>query len=271
VAKESREIAVIDPLNGLRALTSGFAGFPSVATLTPDGGSLIVAVVDGANSAPDTLDLIDAASPSSVTRVYTISHPTMSTRDLQVGPKNGRPIANAGADRSAAAGATCQATMTFDGSMSSDADGDPLSYTWTGPFGTRSGAVISAAIPPGTHTVTLTVTDGKWFGTASDTALAALVDSTRPVLSSVPGAVTAKVKKPSDKTATVSVALPRVTDNCGAPPLEIRVPAGVTITSRSATSFTAVYPIGAWPVTFVATDASSNSVQATTIVTVNKK
>ncbi len=49
------------------------------------------------------------------------------------------------------------------------------------------------------------------------------------------------------------------------------MPAGVTITSQTATSFTATYPLGVSTVTFVATDSSANSVQATTTVTVSKK
>jgi hypothetical protein len=271
VPKESQEVAVIDPLAGLRALTGGFSGFPSAAALTPDGTSLVVAVVDGTNTRPDTLDIVDAASPSSVSRgVYTISHPRMSVRDLQLAPRNAPPAANAGPDRTFAVGTSCQVSATFDGSLSSDADGDPLTYTWTGPFGTRTGKAITATLGGGTHTVTLSVSDGKWFGTSSDTATATVADSTQPVLAKVPSPVNVRVKKPNQP-ASVTLAKPKGTDNCGAPLVSFAVPAGVTVTGQTATNFTAVYPIGVWTVTFTATDAAGNTATATTTVTVTKK
>jgi hypothetical protein len=72
-----------------------------------------------------------------------------------------RPIANAGPsqrlDQDSASGAAVQ----LDGRASSDADGDPLTYTWTGPFGTATGPTPNVTLPPGTSTVTLTVSDGR--------------------------------------------------------------------------------------------------------------
>ncbi len=88
------------------------------------------------------------------------------TISLAVGLDNGSPIAAAGADQTVAAGAT----VTLNGSGSSDPDGDPMSYAWT--LGTRpatSAAALSstsAARPTfladvaGTYEATLTVSDG---------------------------------------------------------------------------------------------------------------
>jgi hypothetical protein len=50
--------------------------------------------------------------------------------------------------------------VTLDGSGSYSPTGDPLTYTWTGPFGTAVGVHPTVLMPPGTSEVTLTVSDG---------------------------------------------------------------------------------------------------------------
>jgi beta propeller repeat protein len=80
---------------------------------------------------------------------------------------NRPPVADAGPDQELEATSPDGALVTLDGSASSDGDGDPLSFTWSGPFGTRTGAVASVLMPPGTHPISLTVEDG-WGGSASD-------------------------------------------------------------------------------------------------------
>ena len=49
------------------------------------------------------------------------------------------------------------ATVTLNGSASSDPGRDPLAFTWAGPFGTRTDAGISVPLPPGFHTLSLVV------------------------------------------------------------------------------------------------------------------
>ena len=61
---------------------------------------------------------------------------------------NRPPVANA-ADRPSPAGAGCLAAVALDGRASSDPDGDGLTYTWTGAFGSASGATPSVSLPPG--------------------------------------------------------------------------------------------------------------------------
>src|SRR5439155_13853190 len=82
---------------------------------------------------------------------------------------NRPPVANAGPDQVVECSGGAQATVRLDGSASSDPDGDPLTFTWTGAFGTRTGAVVEVSLPLGVHIATLTVNDGKG-GTANDTA-----------------------------------------------------------------------------------------------------
>lgn len=50
--------------------------------------------------------------------------------------------------------------VTLDGSGSYSPTGDPITYTWRGPFGTAVGPHPTVLMPPGTSQVTLTVSDG---------------------------------------------------------------------------------------------------------------
>ncbi len=76
-------------------------------------------------------------------------------------PPNQNPIANAGPDQTRIATSPNGAVVTLDGSGSSDANGDLLTFTWTGPFSTMGGVSPTVTIPGGVHTVTITVDDGR--------------------------------------------------------------------------------------------------------------
>jgi len=95
---------------------------------------------------------------------------------------NRPPAANAGPDQTLECSSTAGATVLLDGSASMDPDGDPLSFTWTGPFGTTSGARPTVALSLGNHVVTLTVNDSRG-GTARDTLNVVVRDTTPPSLS----------------------------------------------------------------------------------------
>ena len=56
---------------------------------------------------------------------------------LTVAGSNQAPTANAGADQTVEATSPAGASVTLDGSASFDPEGAPLSFTWTGPFGSR--------------------------------------------------------------------------------------------------------------------------------------
>jgi hypothetical protein len=80
---------------------------------------------------------------------------------------NGKPLADAGADQTLAAGAGGTAVATLNGSAS-DPDGDPVSFTWAGADAFARGATAQVSLPAGTHVLTLTVDDGRG-GTGEDT------------------------------------------------------------------------------------------------------
>ncbi len=84
---------------------------------------------------------------------------------IVVEPMNQPPVANAGTGYAVAGAAASGTAVTLDGSASSDADGDPLAYRWTGPFAEGGGVVTgirpSVTLPLGVSTVTLVVNDGE--------------------------------------------------------------------------------------------------------------
>lgn len=97
--------------------------------------------------------------------------------------ENTKPVADAGPDKAL----ECAAPLTLatlDGSKSRDGDGDPLTYTWTGPTGTLTGPVVNVALPLGTHTFLLTVTDGKG-GSDADSKTIRVVDNVVPFIKGI--------------------------------------------------------------------------------------
>ncbi len=80
-------------------------------------------------------------------------------------PINHVPEAKAGPDLSTVATRSQGAPVTLNGSASFDADHDPLTYRWTGPFpegnGVATGVNPTVTMPPGGTSVTLVVNDGE--------------------------------------------------------------------------------------------------------------
>jgi len=94
---------------------------------------------------------------------------------------NQPPTAQAGPDQTVECQSPNGATVTLNGTASSDPDGDPLTFTWTDSFGTVLGPTSQVTMPLGTHTVTLTVDDGKG-GHASDTVKTTVADTKPPTV-----------------------------------------------------------------------------------------
>jgi hypothetical protein len=101
-------------------------------------------------------------------------------------PPNNPPQANAGANQTVDAGAT----VTLDGSVSSDPEGDALSFSWSQTLGppvalsSTSAAVVTFVAPSTGTTLTfeLTVSDGESESTASVSVSVRLVDASAQVI-----------------------------------------------------------------------------------------
>ena len=130
---------------------------------------------------------------------------------------NHPPEANAGPDQVVECTSASGAVIVMDGSASTDADMDPLTYLWTAPgivFDDPTSVSASATFPPGSTTVvTLTVSDG--LSEDTDDMTAQVVDTTAPTVEVTldPDKLWPPNHKMHDITATVNV-----TDACDASP-----------------------------------------------------
>jgi hypothetical protein len=141
--------------------------------------------------------LIDAntATPSFLADVYgtylvrlIVSDPwTQSGDTMSVSFANVQPVANAGTSQSARVGET----VTLNGSGSSDANGDPLTFRWAiTSFPTGSGATIANPIAmittfvpdlAGTYVIQLLVNDGLLDSAPSTTQVQVVANPTAPI------------------------------------------------------------------------------------------
>ena len=103
---------------------------------------------------------------------------------------NHAPTVDAGADRTIEAAAT-GVSVTLTGSAA-DADGDPLTFAWSGAVSPTPGNTVTFSVAPPppsqpshTHTVMLTVTDGKG-GETTDVVNIVAQDTQGPVLHAIP-------------------------------------------------------------------------------------
>ncbi|MFQ5713421.1 MAG: SBBP repeat-containing protein [Candidatus Scalinduaceae bacterium] len=127
--------------------------------------------------------------------------------------QNTPPVAGAGEDQTICPQGASPVQVTLDGSGSFDPDGAPLTYKWTGQFGTVTGdePIITVPIPPGISNATLVVNDGT-LDSDPDTVMIKVQDTTTPVVTAE--LVTEKLKK---KKGCFRVKF-TVTDNCDADP-----------------------------------------------------
>ncbi|MGZ4829022.1 MAG: PKD domain-containing protein [Candidatus Angelobacter sp.] len=96
---------------------------------------------------------------------------------------NSRPFANAGADQTVECGGPSGTPATLNGSLSSDQDGDVLTYVWTDSQGNIVGntAVVTVVAAMGTQSYSLTVTDPSGLS-AKATTQVTVRDTTPPVV-----------------------------------------------------------------------------------------
>jgi phosphatidylethanolamine-binding protein (PEBP) family uncharacterized protein len=98
---------------------------------------------------------------------------------------NTPPVANAGPDQTLPATGPGGTSVTLDGSLSSDPDGDALTFVWTeGSTVVGNSAVVSSTVSMGVHTYTLTVTDTA--GLSSTAVTHVTITNTPPVANAGP-------------------------------------------------------------------------------------
>jgi hypothetical protein len=182
-------------------------------------------------------------------------------------PANRVPAAAAGSDRSVEAGSSAGAVVSLDASGSSDPDGDVLSYTWTGPFGTLTGATIAPVVPLGIHVMTVTVEDGKG-GTAADTVEVTVHDTTAPAVTA-PANITVTATETAGARGSSSTILAAFlaggTASDAVDPSPQRFNPQVNGTDAGGNT---LFPAGTTSVTFRFADASGNVGSAGATVTV---
>jgi hypothetical protein len=122
---------------------------------------------------------------------------------IVVEPLNNPPVANAGAAQALAGVNANGASVKLDATSSSDADGDALTYRWTGSFpegnGVVTGATPTVTVPLGASTVNLIVNDGE-----NDSAPAAVSVTVADFMVAANSAAVS-VKRGQSATMTVAV------------------------------------------------------------------
>ena len=124
---------------------------------------------------------------------------------------NQPPVAFAGHDRTYTIRG-CSARVFLDG-WAWDDDGDPVTFEWTGSFGSAAGSSAVVDLPGGFHTITLTVTDGRG-GVATDTVDIFVNDVDPPTIAGVT-ATPNVLGPPNHQMVPVSVAV-SIADACRA-------------------------------------------------------
>jgi len=167
---------------------------------------------------------------------------------------NQPPIAKAGQNQTFEATSAAGANVPLDGSGSSDPDGDTLTYTWTGPFGTATGIKPIVVLPLGTNIVALKVDDGHG-NTATATVQITVIDTTPPVLT-LPANITAQATNASGAVVTFTASANDTVAGI--------LPVTCTPPSRN------TFPIGVSRVTCTAVDEAGNASSGSFLVTVSQ-
>ena len=219
------------PFGSGATLTDNTAVAPSFDTDIPGDYTVTLVVTDDAG---------ESSPPATVT----------------VTALNSAPLANAGPDQTITAGPSLTVSVTLDGSLSSDPDGDSLNYRWSN--GATSATQIISLDSLGDHTFTLVVNDG-FEDSDLDEVVITVTDGTRP-----------------DITCPADIVIEAL-DSSGVPATDAAIVA--FLTAVSATDFwdsdvtitnnaPAVFAIGATVVTFTATDDEGNFSTCDATVTV---
>jgi hypothetical protein len=185
------------------ALGNGVSGLPvtfnvsntnaASGTATTDAGGRATFSYSGTKSGLDNIVATATGATSN------------SVTDLWQGAANQPPIANAGPNQVLEATSPAGATALLSAAASSDPDGDLLSFTWTGPFGTLAGISISPTLPLGTTKVMLAVNDGH--GNIANASVNITVRDTTPPVVAPPAAISVAATEAGGARGNSSAAL----------------------------------------------------------------
>ena len=167
--------------------------------------------------------------------------------------ENAPPIAEAGTDHTTECTGEAGTLVTLDGSGSMDPDGDLLTYSWSGPFGSASGVSPTVNFQKGTSYATLTVSDGK-EDSVPDNVMITIQDTTPPEIT-CPSNIT--VNNDSGVCGAVVIYTTTASDSCDG---------NSTITCTPASGST--FDVGTTTVNCKATDSSGNTASCSFDVTV---
>ena len=239
------------PAGSLAALSSTTSAKPTFTADVTGSYTVSLVVNDG-----------KASSQTSVVSIY-------------ASVNNAAPVANAGTNQSVSIGSV----VTLDGTASSDANRDSLTYKWTmGSIPSGSTAALSSAISPnpkftadvaGTYSVILTVNDGKVESTASVVTITASAANSAPVANAgLPQNVALSTTVTLDGTGSTDANNDFITYKWTL----ITKPAGSIAQLASATTAKPTFRTdvsGTYVATLIVNDGKVDSVAAATTVTVS--
>ena len=177
---------------------------------------------------------------------------------LDFATANHPPVAVAGADQIA----DCGASVTLDGTSSSEPDGDALTFQWTeGAVVLGTNSTLTVSFDVGTHQVTLTVTDP--CGQSSQTNVTVHVtDTTAPTINGAPGSITVAADENCQATVPDLLSNITATDNC--------TPANQLVISQDPPAGSVVED-GSHQIIVTVTDATGNAATARVMMNVVDK
>ena len=135
------------------------------ASTDPDGDALTFAWTEGAtavgNRAVVQLNLSVGVHTFKLTVMDPAGLSSSAYTTVTITRPNQPPVAKVGPDQNIGCAPKGGASVTLDGSQSSDPDGDTLGYMWTDEANKIVGtsAVVQVTVPAGRHAFTLTVAD----------------------------------------------------------------------------------------------------------------
>jgi hypothetical protein len=176
-------LAVADlDLDGVLDLATVNEGSNEVGVLLGNGdGSFRAAARFGVGDSPvrvTAADLDGDGFPDLVTANRSGDDLTVLLNRLE---PNAPPVADAGPDQIVECTSPAGAEVRLEGDGSSDPDGDPLAFRWSGPFGTATVSAPAVTLALGSHEILLVVED-PLGAIDSDTSEVTVEDTTLPVV-----------------------------------------------------------------------------------------